>query len=453
MASILKKTPDDREERKENKSFTYSLVLVFLIPAAIIANTFWSLSKIQGDLNREIRGKAGLAQTVLAIFSRDLLTDQTALQEKIRSLIASDSELKEAMVLKPVGEGFEVIAGTDENLVGGVYKSLEYTKAFLVSQSTVILIASPENPRERLLVTLSTLKNNENKPSALLVTKISLAQSDAANRKTLIETLLILLVTVFLILLLLFNHFRFYQYALLLRRLKEVDKMKDDFISMASHELKTPMASMKGYMSMIFEGVAGKIDKKALEHLKLIMANIKRLDALINALLDVSRIEQKRLQFDMQAVDVQNILNPLLGDFTNQAKEKKLRLSYQVLAKPHPFIFADPERLTQIFDNIITNAIKYTLKGTITIYHRLEGNTLMTYFADTGVGISKEDLKCLFQKFFRVKNPKTAEVGGTGLGLWIARELAEKMNGKISVISQENIGSTFIVSFPIMKEK
>jgi signal transduction histidine kinase len=229
--------------------------------------------------------------------------------------------------------------------------------------------------------------------------------------------------------------------------------MKDDFISIASHELKTPMAAIKGYISMIFEGVGGKVDQKAKEHLEKAFANVKRLDVLVTELLDVSRLEQGRMQFDMQPMDISVVIKQVNSELQVKAEEKKLKLTYQEMPKPTVKIFADADRLAQIFDNVIGNAIKYTLKGGVTISHKIESDKLYTIIKDTGIGMSPEDRKRLFEKFYRIQNEKTMDIPGTGLGLWITKEIVHRMNGEIYADSMENIGSQFTIVFPIIKEQ
>lgn len=456
MASVSQKPISDidkeNDSNRENSQLLYSLILIFLIPVAIIVNTFWGISKIQKNMENELQKKAVLAADVFAGAGADSLTSEAALQLKIDEIIKLNSDLREVTVLKPLEDGFEVMASSNEESVGLIFKSLQYTTSWVEGKDITAISESDSKPSDRYFVIIAPLKNTTGEKVALLNMKSSLAGADRAMTKTMNQTLILLGITIFFVLILLFNHFRFYEYAMLLKRLKEVDKMKDDFISMVSHELKTPMAAIKGYMDMIFEGVAGNIDQKAKVHLEKISANVKRLDALIDAFLDISRLEQGRMQFDMQAIDISKVIAAISSELKIQADEKKLKITYEPMPDPHSIIFADQDRLAQMFDNVIGNAIKYTQKGSINIFHRIENGNLKTIIQDTGIGMSKQDMKGLFTKFYRIKNEKTADIAGTGLGLWITKEIITKMNGEIYAESQENIGSAFTISFPIMKE-
>lgn len=439
------------EFKKDNAQLNYSLVLIFLIPLAIMANIFLSIYQSQKIFNLSAQNQAILSESILTETISDSLTNEQALNEKINNVTALNSQIQEISILKPVEDGFIVFVSTNENKRSKVYKSAQYSSVFISGQNFSASTTNENNQRAQII--LSPLKDNGSKNVALLQMQIDLSAIDTINQRNLIQTLIILIITILFVLLVLFNHFKLFKYALLLNRLKEVDKMKDDFISMASHELKNPMAAIRGYMGMILEGVAGKYDQKAKDHLLKISANISRLDALINSLLDVSRIEQGRMQFDMQAVDITKSVENIISDLQGQADEKKLMINYQPMPQPHPFIFADPERLNQIFNNIIGNAIKYTQKGKITITHRVENNNLITFISDTGIGMSSVDMRGLFTKFYRIQNEKTVDIPGTGLGLWITKEIVNKMNGEITAQSWEGKGTTITIKFPIMKEK
>lgn len=453
MSSKLGVDPGPEESpNKENSQLIYSLILIFLIPASILLNTFWGIQKFQKNIETELQNKTILAKTVFANTVFDDLNQDSLLQEKIDKIVAADKEVKDITVLSPVEDGFQVIASSNLNNLGVIYKSLQYTSAWLDGHD-ITSLGSPEGgSKERSWTIISPLNDASGSKTALLSLQISNADIDALTQRTLIESLCILIVTIFFVLLLLFNHFHFFEYAVLFKRLKEVDKMKDDFISMASHELKTPMAAIKGYMSMLFEGVAGKIDQKAKIHLEKILANIKRLDTLVDALLDVSRLEQGRMKFEMQATDASEIISQVISEIRVEADQKHLKIEYRELPPPHPSIYVDPDRLAQVFDNVIGNAIKYTQKGTVSIYYRIEENHLKIIVQDTGIGMSKQDMRELFRRFYRIRNDKTADIPGTGLGLWITREIVIKMNGEIFAESKEGIGSIFTIIFPIIRE-
>lgn len=439
---------------KNNSQFLYSMLLIILIPVFIIANTLWQIRVSQENMTYELHRKAVLAETILGASISDFLNNTRTLQTKIDQISKDNTEIKEITVLKQTDDGFLAIASTNSEVLGLKFSTEDYITAWAQDNSTAMLLTDTSKiPQERFWSMTTPIKDTvTQKKVALVNMKVSLADIDALTKRNLNLSLIFLVITIFLVLLLLVNHFRFFEYAILFRKLKEVDKMKDDFISVASHELKTPMAAIKGYISMMFEGVAGKFDQKAKTHLEKISSNVQRLDLLVTELLDVSRLEQGRMQFDLQPYDISKITQQTISALKDQADSKSLKLE-EIRPQPLPQAFIDPDRLRQVFDNLIGNAIKYTAKGGVTISYKIENGNILTIIKDTGIGMSPEDRKHLFEQFYRIKNEKTADIPGTGLGLWIAREIVRRMNGEIYVDSMENVGSQFIVSIPFIKEK
>jgi len=164
----------------------------------------------------------------------------------------------------------------------------------------------------------------------------------------------------------------------------------------------------------------------------------------VEDLLDVSRIEQNRLPIDLKEIDLSTIVLELADEMSVLANEKGLELKKSVPEICN--VLADPERLKQIIVNLLSNAIKYTPAGSVEIQIKEDEKTVFLTVADTGLGISAEDMKNLFSKFYRVKTQFTNGISGTGLGLWIAREIAQKMGGDLKVESIEGVGSHFTLS-------
>lgn len=436
---------------KDNWQFVYSIILIILIPLAIAGNTYFIINKNKINMDKELQRKAALAESTFAGMVADLLDDNIALQDKINQL-KNISEVSQIIVLKPNDQNFTVIASSKNSDINKEINLLQYTIAWSQKQSIATLVTD-SSTKERFWDVITPLVDSQQNQRAIVDMTVSLKDVDQLTHTAYSQSLLVLIITVIIVLLLLINHFRFFEYALLFNRLKEVDQMKDDFISIASHELKTPMAAIKGYLSMIFEGVSGKVDDKAKKNLEKVYANVKRLDSLVNDLLDVSRIEQGRMKFDLKSTDMSSLIKQVVDELKVKADEKNLKIIYEPKPEVNCQIMADPTRIVQVLDNIIGNAIKYTLEGSISIYHQIEDNNLKTFIKDTGVGMSPEARKRLFEKFYRIQNKKTENVPGTGLGLWITREIIHKMKGEIYVDSMENIGTQFTIVFPIVKKE
>jgi len=235
--------------------------------------------------------------------------------------------------------------------------------------------------------------------------------------------------------------------------LAQLDKMKDEFISMASHELNTPLAAIEGYLSMILdEHMGGKIDAKTKEYLSRAYASSKRLAELILDLLNVSRIEQGRLKMKFSKVSLVDLAESVIHELQIKADAKKIYLKVEADKKKVPLTWCDPDRIREVFVNLAGNAIKFTEKGGVTIkIDSPDGQTIRSAVTDTGRGIAAEDQKKLFQKFSQVKR-EVDEHQGTGLGLYISKNFVDLHKGRLWVQSEAGKGATFLFELPINKE-
>lgn len=229
--------------------------------------------------------------------------------------------------------------------------------------------------------------------------------------------------------------------------LKALDKLKDEFLSMASHELKSPMNAVKNYLWMALN--KGKDDPVRLnDYLTIAYESIQRLIALVNDLLDVSRIESGRVTLDIKPLDLAKVITETIGIFEPQAKAKGLSLVCPALSTVS--IKADDNKLREILNNFVSNGIKYTMQGSVTISTEEKGDMIRINITDTGTGLTPEDQTKLFQKFSRVNSSykELATVEGTGLGLYISKQFVEMMGGTLGVTSEVGKGSTFWFELP-----
>jgi PAS domain S-box-containing protein len=230
-----------------------------------------------------------------------------------------------------------------------------------------------------------------------------------------------------------------------------IEAMKTEFISIVSHELRTPLTPIKGYVDLIMEGDAGEITEEQADYLHIVQSNTDALVALVNDLLDISKIEAGKIDLDLKSLSMETVIQEALT-VHRQAIETKGLIVRSELPAPLPPVKADRRRMAQVLNNLISNAYKYTAPGgSVTISALAEGEFLEIAVSDTGVGISREDQKKLFTKFFRAKNPATREAGGTGLGLAISKSIVEKHKGEIWVESQLGKGSSFHFTVPLLE--
>ncbi|MCK5145234.1 PAS domain S-box protein [bacterium] len=224
-------------------------------------------------------------------------------------------------------------------------------------------------------------------------------------------------------------------------RLRELDKLKSEFLSTVSHELRTPIAIMGEGVALCLEEIVGPLNHKQRDLLEDTHQNVDRLSRLISDLLDISKIEAGRVVLRKVQFNIPSIIQQALDGFSSVAGQKNLEMRYE--GPLSLIIYADPDKVRQIIDNLISNAIRFTAEGSITIILEDESEIVRCRVCDTGIGISKKDVKGLFVKFAQIGRVDGPGYKGTGLGLAIVKGLVEKHNGAISVESVPDQGSCF----------
>ena len=232
---------------------------------------------------------------------------------------------------------------------------------------------------------------------------------------------------------------------------KRIEQMKDDFVALASHELRTPLTSIQGYAELILDGDVGEISKEQREFLEIIVQNTRRLEALINEVLDIEKIESGKLKMKLEKVNLCQIVEDSANTFRVMAQTRGLELIEEV-KEAEIYVSGDSDQLSRVFANLLSNAIKYTEKGRVTIIARKKGQFASVAVEDTGMGMSPQDTKMVFDRFFRVENSYVRKTTGTGLGLSIVKATIEKHNGHIKVESRLGVGSKLEVMLPLLKE-
>ncbi len=228
----------------------------------------------------------------------------------------------------------------------------------------------------------------------------------------------------------------------------EVDRLKSDLIGIVSHELRSPLTAIKGYVDLIATEDIGAITSRQKDYLDIVTKNANRLATLIEDMLDLSRIESGKLQMTFGKVDVRYLVDFCVLTLRPEAEKKKQTFLAEI-ADPELDVCGDVDRLQQALMNLAANAIKYTPDGgNVALRAYREGDTVKMAAVDDGLGISEENQAHLFEKFFRVKGKSTRGIGGTGLGLCITKSIVEAHDGRIEVESEEGQGSTFTVILP-----
>ncbi|MFH1783371.1 MAG: ATP-binding protein [bacterium] len=238
-------------------------------------------------------------------------------------------------------------------------------------------------------------------------------------------------------------------------RLEELSRAKSEFVSIVSHELRSPLTSVSGFVDLMLDGETGKINKNQKEFLAIIKDNSRRLLDLIGDLLNLSKIETGTINdIRKEPVDIKKIIKQVCLSFQAQLENKGLSLKMDIEKDLLSKVSADANQIIQVMTNLLSNAVKYTPKGgTVSVSLGRIPGYIQVMVSDTGMGIAKDDLSHMFEKFYRTDNPKVRELSGTGLGLTITKSIVEKHEGKIWVESELGKGTEFFFTLPVDKEE
>lgn len=232
---------------------------------------------------------------------------------------------------------------------------------------------------------------------------------------------------------------------------KRIEQMKDDFVSLASHELRTPLTSIVGYVDLILGEDVGKITKEQKEFLQIISQNTQRLEALINDVLDIEKIESGRIKLKREKVNLIELVEASVNTFKVMAENKNLKLEKEIKA-PELEVLGDSNQLSQVLSTLLSNAIKYTKEGRVKVAAQAKGRFASVTVEDTGLGMRQEDVRNIFSRFFRSEDSYVKKTTGSGLGLSIAKATIERHNGDMKVESKLGVGSRFEVILPLLKK-
>jgi signal transduction histidine kinase len=234
------------------------------------------------------------------------------------------------------------------------------------------------------------------------------------------------------------------------RELQKASRLKSEFLASMSHELRTPINAMLGYTALMREKIYGELNEKQENALRKVYSASQHLLALINDILDLSRIEAGKMPVRVEQVRLDALVHELSQAIEPMVREKRLRYRTE-LSEDLPVLLMDRTKVKQILLNLLSNAVKFTPAGSVTLRARPApgGERFQVEVEDTGIGIREEDLEAIFDDFRQVDQSSTRQYGGTGLGLSITRKLVRLMKGTIAVDSKQGVGSTFRIELPV----
>lgn len=423
-------------EQIKNSLLLFSLLalilttLITLIITKRIAkpiNDIMTVAKSLSDKQYEVRYKgdaygevADLGQTInelatsLEEQTQEIEQNDKRLYELINHLVIGVMLIDEHRTIKMVNPAMSVILGEDVNkLVGNSY--VEATKSYGLSH--LIEIAYQKNEKQNDEIYFYYPKDK--------IVDANIVPIDGKEPGE--QNLIVLLYDI--------------------TEIRRLEKVRTDFVTNASHELKTPVTALKGFSETLLDGAME--DKEVLKQfLEIMLAESSRLDFLVNDILELSKLEQKQVPMNMQEV---NLTEAVLSTFqlVKQTADKK-EMQLNLIEEDTLFITVDSSRLKQILANLINNAVVYTQdSGEVTVTIRKEKNQAVILVSDNGIGIPEDEQDRIFERFYRVDKARSRNSGGTGLGLSIVKYLVENLNGSIDVESKLGLGTTFIVKLPI----
>ena len=438
---------------RKKLEIAYSIGVLIAIPLIVIVNTLILTQSTNSAYNLELQRKADLANSIIAKSSMQLIKDKKydQLQSNLDALESSQPALMQSAVIINQNNNLTMVAhstSAPEKITQTA--KMEANLAISRKQSIATFIDITDrnsNLAQAWNVMTPVIDDDKN---VIAVVSISLLTVDAqeAINSAYQKSFIVLIISLVLIIGLLFRHFRLVGYIQLLARQRELNQTMNDFLSVATHELKSPTTIIKGYLSNVMDGDFGSVNPEIGEQITVALSQTDRLNSLVQDLLNVSRVDQGKIQYNITAVDTTKILKMIIENYRPIADEKGLELIFNPV-EGLPLVQADEGRVQEVFTNLIDNAIKYTAKGSVTIAQQQKKGVIVTNFHDTGFGISLEAKQRLFQRFYRVKTSQTETIQGTGLGLWIIKQYVEAMKGSIDVETIEDVGSNFIVELPI----
>jgi signal transduction histidine kinase len=352
-------------------------------------------------------------------------------------------DIVEFNVVREYGSEVEIIASNNKELIGMSPDDMQPYKMSAAILDASLSFAKAESGI-RYWESYRFVHKSEF-DSFYIYTKTSLYDIDTLFASRITDAYQWLIGILIVIILLIIRHVRLIDYAYLYKETKKANEMKDLFTNMIAHELRAPLTAMRGYASIIEEKT--DISTEVRDDAHKINEAAQRLVLIVNDLLDVARIQSGKLTLKPERIDIQRLVDSVIDAITVVARKKDILLSREGMKQPL-FILIDEKRFFQVLTNLISNAIKYTKAGTITVSLEEKNDRIEIRVKDTGMGISADNQRQLFAPFFRVENTEVDQVTGTGLGMWIAKQFIELMKGSIGVESIKGVGTHVIVTLP-----
>lgn len=428
---------------KLHPQFLMTLLLVVVIPVSFIVSGQQFLDAAKDNQERLEKDRVGMLHD--AIMSLAVVThfDIDILQTEIDSLAKQNVDFRTISLIKEENGVLKVVASNLTDDIGSIIEDQTKFRSAYASWNHFLVYPYAEYGVRYWHA--YRLIDSEEFGTYYAFTESSLKNTDASLAQGIIQAYYWLFALLLVILFLLHRHMKLIDYSYLYRETKQANEMKDMFTNMIAHELRAPLTAMKGYASMVREDASAPQNVK--DYGQKIEASADRLVVIINDLLDVARIHSGKLSIKAEKTDIQEVISSVLEIMQSTAREKGIALVQDIHAEKL-YINVDPKRFHQALTNLVSNSIKYTNAGSITISLEERDDRIELRVKDTGTGISAENQGKLFTPFFRVGTKEVSNTVGTGLGMWITKQLIELMKGSIAVESIKGVGTHAVVTLP-----
>lgn len=440
ISYLLRNIKAGARSLKNHPQLFFILALLVIIPLLFLYSGQQFLDAGRENQDRLQKDKVGILHDVFASFMIATDFNVEAMQTEIERIARVNNNINDFRVVTIENGVVSPIAALDREVIG---KLESFTDMFInasVRQDESLIFEVPTDAG-RIWLAYRAVTSSSGK-IYVIHTETSLAVIDKLFLQRERQALFSLLYIFVFIVGLAYWHIRMTDYSYLYQKEHAQNETKNTFINMMAHELRSPLTAIKGYSELLNERLPDAEEKQFASR---ISDSTNRLLALVNDLLDVARLQSGAVSVTLGYVNVSEVIQSVVKELSVTAAEKEILLSGKGVEAPHQAI-GDKVRLQQVFTNIISNSIKYTEKGSIEVEVTEKRRRLEIRVKDTGMGISADDQQKLFAPFFRVRSTSVEAITGTGLGMWITKQLVGIMGGTIAVESISGVGTHIVVT-------
>lgn len=428
---------------RDHPQLIMTVLLLIVVPVAFIVSGQQFLSASRENQETLEKERIGMMHDLFASIMKTASFDQSRMQKELEYLAAYNPDITKFRIAREEGTEIRIVA------------SLDIEKLNTLAENPNTYRIGNTNPNETIINPFAQngvrywqsfrLVRMAGFPDHYIFIETSLEGIDARFAERILSAYYWLIVLITIVLFLVIRHVRIVDYAYLYRETKRANEMKDLFTNMVAHELRAPLTAMRGYASMIRE--TSNLDATTRKQAQYIEDAAERLVVVVSDLLDVARIQSGKMTIERSDTNVSKIILDVIDSERSVAAAKGISVGAEGV---HADVIAhiDGKRLFQALTNLVSNAIKYTHQGTIQVSLEDLRDRIELRVKDTGMGITSEDQKKMFAPFFRVENKEVNAITGTGLGMWITKQLIELMGGSIGIESIRGVGTHVVVTLP-----